>query len=293
MVLTAATSGANWSLFKEQVDDTIIKALQPKIVYPLMAKTYPASGPVVQWNYTNSWLQPEEVSESGEYVSNTMEFERRFATIRDVGLAPRIPINWIKDARWDLVQDHVEAMGFGIARHLNADFLAAIKIFVEGGTYNGQSVTAVTDGTQAASAQWSTSSADVTKDISLGVGLLEEDDAGQGRKYLIVHPKNFKYLRIDPNLMRYINYGNANLLQKGVYPTTFGVDILSTSQAATDDGLVVNSDLASIKYYEREPLTTDMSRAERIKALDIVGYIRYAFAVGRPRGVRAITGIGS
>ena len=31
-----ATSNTTWALFKEQVDDTIIKALQPKIIYPLI-----------------------------------------------------------------------------------------------------------------------------------------------------------------------------------------------------------------------------------------------------------------
>ncbi len=48
----AASSANSWALFKEQVDDTIIKALQPKIIYPLLAKAYPANGPVGDYNVT-------------------------------------------------------------------------------------------------------------------------------------------------------------------------------------------------------------------------------------------------
>ena len=290
---TGATSNTTWALFKEQVDDTVIKALQPKIIYPLMAKVYPANGPVVEYNTTDSWINPEEQAESGEYPSGILEFTRNFATIKDVGVAPRIPINWVKDARWDLVNDHVEAIGFGIARSINTDFLTALNTFVAGGTYNGQTITAVTDHTTTATALWSTASADIIKDISDGLAVLEGDDAGDGRKYLILHPSTFKYLRIDPNLLKYLNYGNADLIQKGIYPTPFGVDILVTSQAATTYGLIVNVDLASIRYYEREPLTIEIEKAARSKHLDIVAYIRYAFAVARPKGLVKINTIGA
>jgi len=280
-----ATSASTWALFKEQVDDTIIKALQPKIIYPLLAKVYPANGPVVEYNTTDSWLNPEEESEGGEYPSQIMDFTRSYATIKDVGVAPRIPINWIKDARWDLVNDHVEAIGFGIARHINLDFLEALNIFVAGGTYRGQSFTAVADHTVTAGALWSASTADIIADISNGLSALEADDAGDGRKFLILHPNAFKYLRIDPNLLKFINYGNADLIQKGIYPTPFGVDILVTSQAAPTYGLLVNVDLAAIRYYEREPLTVEIEKSARSKHLDIVAYIRYAIACARPKGL--------
>jgi len=289
----ASSSNTTWALFKEQVDDTIVKALQPKIIYPLLGKVYPANGPVVDYNTTDSWLSPEEESESGEYPNAIMDFTRNFATIKDVGVAPRIPINWIKDARWDLVNDHVEAIGFGIARHINSDFLTALNTFVAGGTYAGQTFTAVTNHSVAATALWSSASADVITDISNALAALEADDAGDGRKFLILHPNTFKYLRVDPNLLKYINYGNAELIQKGIYPTPFGVDILVTSQAATSYGLLVNVDLASIRYYEREPLTVEIEKAARSKHLDIVSYIRYAIACARPKGLVKLTGIGS
>jgi len=291
MALVPASSAQSWALFKEQVDDTIIKALQPKIIYPLIAKTYPAQGPVVEYNVTDSWLNPEEQGESGEYPSKVMDFERKFATIKDLGIAPRLPINWIKDSRWDLVNDHVEAIGFGIARFLNADLLEALNIYLDGGTYNGQTIPALSDHVVAASATWDNASADVLLDISLGLGALEADDAGDGKKYLILHPNTFKYLRVDPNLLKYINYGDASLIQRGIYPTPFGVDILVTSQAAQTYALIVNVDLASVKYYEREPLTTEMEKSARSKNLDIVAYIRYAFAVGRPKGLGKISGV--
>lgn len=287
-----AASGANsWALFKEQVDDTIIKALQPKIIYPLLAKVYPANGPVIDFNVTESWLDPEEESESGEYPNAIMDFERKYATIKDVGVAPRIPINWIKDARWDLVNDHVEAIGFGIARHINSDFLTALNTFIAGGTYQGQSYTAVTNHVTTATAVWSAAGADIVLDISNALSVLEADDAGDGRKYLILHPTTFKYLRVDPNFLKYLNYGNADLVSKGIYPTPFGVDILVTSQAATTYGILVNADLASIKYYEREPLTVEVEKAARSKHLDIVSYIRYAIACARPKGMVKINTI--
>jgi len=287
----AGSSATTWALFKEQVDDTIIKALQPKIIYPLLAKVYPANGPVVEYNTTDSWLTPEEESEGGEYPSQIMNFTRNFATIKDLGVAPRIPINWIKDSRWDLVNDHVEAIGFGIARYINSDMLTALNVFVAGGTYAGQTFTAVTNHSVAATATWSSTSADVIQDVSNLLAALESDDAGDGRKFLILHPNVFKYLRIDPNLLKMINYGNAELIQKGIYPTPFGVDILVSSQASTSYGLLVNVDLASIKYYEREPLTIEIEKAARSKHLDIVAYIRYAIACARPKGLAKLTGV--
>lgn len=286
-----ASSATTWALFKEQVDDTIIKALQPKIVYPLLCKVYPANGAVIEYNVTDSWLSPEEESESGEYPSAVLQFERKFVTVKDLGVAPRIPINWIKDARWDLVNDHVEAIGFGIARSINSDFLGALYIFVAGGTYNGQTYTAPTGHSIAATAAWSAVAADVVNDISRMLAVLEADDAGDGRKFLILHPNVFKYLRVDPNLLKYLNYGNAELIQKGIYPTPFGVDILVTSQASSSYALMVNSDLAALRYYEREPLTTEIEKAARSKHLDIVAYIRYAFACARPKGLVVLTGV--
>ena len=81
------------------------------------------------------------------------------------------------------------------------------------------------------------------------------------------------------------------MIQKGIYPTPFGVDILVTSQAATTYGLIVNVDLANIRYYEREPLTVEVEKAARSKHLDIVAYIRYAIACGRPKGIVKINTI--
>jgi len=286
----AASSATTWALFKEQVDDTIVKALQPKILYPLLGKVYPANGPVVEYNTTDSYLDPEEVSESGEYASSIMNFTRNYASIKDIGIAPRIPINWIKDARWDLVNDHVEAIGFGIARSINTDMLTAINTYVGGGTYAGQTLTTVSH-TAAASATWDNASADIINDISSGLYYLENDDAGDGRKFLIMSPSAFRYLRVDPNLLKYLNYGNAELIQKGIYPTPFGVDILVTSQATNTYALIVNTDLAAIRYYEREPLTVEIEKAARSKHLDIVSYIRYAIACARPKALAKISGV--
>jgi len=286
----ASSSAQSWALFKEQVDDTIIKALQPKIIYPILAKTYPAISPAVEYNVTDSWLDADEVAESGEYSSKVMSFTRKFATIKDVGIAPRIPINWIKDARWDLVNDHVEAIGFGIARKINSDFLSALYTFVAGGTVDGQTYTAVSGNSLAATAYWSAAGGDILLDISRGLGQLGYQNAGEGKKYLIVHPYMMQYIRLDPNLVKYLNYGDPALIQRGIYPTPFGVDILETTQASQTYTLMVNADLSNLKYYEREPLTTEMEKSARSKNLDIVAYTRYAFACGRPKAVVLITG---
>ena len=288
--MASVSSATSWALFKEQVDDTIIKALQPKIIYPLLFKTYAANGPVMEFNVTDSWLAPDTVGESGEYPAGVLAFTRKYATMKDLGIAPRLPINWVKDARWDLVNDYVEQIGFGIARSINTDCLTAINTFVAGGTYEGQTWTTVSHD-QAAAAVWSAAGADILTDISGALAKLESDDAGDGKKYLILHPNAFKYVRTDPNLMKYINYGDSSLVQKGIYPTPFGVDILSTSQAASTYGLIVNTDLASLKYYEREPLTTEMDKDIRSKHLNIVAYLRYALTAGRPKGLAKITGV--
>lgn len=290
-MVVAASSAQSWALFKEQVDDTIIKALQPKIIYPLVCKTYPARGPVVEYNVTESWLDADEVGEAGEYKSKVMNFERRFASIKDVGIAPRIPINWIKDAQWDLVNDHVEQIGHGIARKINSDFLSALNTFVAGGTVDGQTYSAISANVLTATALWSAAGADILNDISRALGQLGAQNAGEGKKYMIVHPYAMQYIRLDPNLVKYLNYGDPALIQRGIYPTPFGVDILETSQAATTYALMVNADLASLKYYEREPLTTEMEKSARSKNLDIVAFIRYAFACGRPVAIVKINTI--
>jgi hypothetical protein len=290
-MVVASSSAQSWALFKEQVDDTIIKALQPKIIYPLLAKTYPAISPAVEYNVTDSWLSPDEVSESGEYSSSVMNFERRFATIKDVGIAPRIPINWIKDARWDLVNDHVEAIGFGIARKLNLDFISALNLFVAGGTVDGQTYAGVSDNVVPAAAYWNAAGADILADISKALSQLGSQNAGEGKKYLILHPKQMEHVRLEPNLLKYLNYGDPALIQRGIYPTPFGVDLLETQQAPTTYALMVNVDLAALKYYEREPLTTEMEKSARSKNLDIVAYIRYAFACGRPKALIKISGV--
>jgi hypothetical protein len=287
----ASSSAQSWALFKEQVDDTIIKALQPKIIYPICCKTYPALSPSVEYNVTNSWLDAEKVSESGEYASKVMNFERRFATIQDVGVAPRIPINWIKDSRWDLVNDHVEAIGFGIARKLNADFLAAIDLFVAGGIVDGWTYNAIASNVKSATALWSSTSADILADISAAISQLGANNAGEGKKYLIIHPFAMQYIRLDPNLVKYLNYGDPALIQRGIYPTPFGVDILETAQAEPNHAYMINVDLASLKFYEREPLTTEMEKSARSKNLDIVAYTRYAFACGRPLAIIKIENI--
>ena len=287
----ASSSAQSWALFKEQVDDTIIKALQPKIIYPILAKTYPAISPSVEYNVTDSWLDADEVAESGEYASKVMNFTRKFATIKDVGVAPRIPINWIKDSRWDLVNDHVEAIGFGIARKINSDFLTALDAFVAGGTVDGQTYTAVSGNVLSPVATWDQAEADILADLSMALGQLGAQDAGEGKKYLIVHPYMMQYIRLDPNLVKYLNYGDPSLIQRGIYPTPFGVDILETSQASQTNTFVVNSDLANLKYYEREPLTTEMEKSARSKNLDIVAYTRYAFACGRPKAVVKIASV--
>lgn len=291
MATTATSSAISWALFKEQVDDAIIKALQPKIIYPLLYKTFPANGPVMEFNVTNSWTNPGEVTQGGEYPNAVMSFDRKYAAIKKIAQQVQIPIDYIKDSRWDQVDDYVEASGFGMARYINTDALTALGVFTSGGTYANQTWAAQSPTHDvAATATWASTSADILQDISSTLAVLENDDAGDGKKYLIMNPTMMSYVRTDPNLVKFINYGDASLVQKGIYPTPFGVDILSTSQAATNYVLLSNVDLAALKYYEREPLTVEMEKKAATAVLTLSAYTRYALSAGRQKALAKITG---
>jgi len=292
MATYASSSAQSWALFKEQVDDTLIKALQPRIIYNLLCKVYPATTGVMAWDKTNeSFLNPSEVGEGGEYPGAVMTFARTYLSMKDIGLAPRLPINWIKDARFDLVTEYIEEIGFGIARYLNSDLLTALNVWIVGGTYNGSTFTAVTNHTTTANAVWSSTSADIVDDIMAADAVLAADDAGDGMKYLVLHPTPMRYLLTDPQFVKFYNMGNNDLITKGLFPTPFGITILRTSQAATTYGLLINVDMAAIKYYEREPLSTEIEKSARSQHIDIVARMRYAFACGRPKGLVKINTI--
>ena len=294
MASVASSSAQTWAMFKEQVDDTLIKALQPRIIYNLIAKVYPATQGVVAWDKTNdSWLNPTEIAESGEYPNAVMNFARTYISMKDIGLAPRLPINWIKDARFDLITEYIEEIGFGIARYLNADLLSAMNIWVGGGTYNGDTFSAVSNHVTEAAAVWSDNSADIVDDIMAADAALAADDAGDGMKYLVLHPTPMRYLLTDPQFLKFSNYGNNDLITKGIFPTPYGITILRTSQAATTYALLVNVDMSAIKYYEREPLSTEVEKSARSQHIDIVARMRYAFACGRPKGLVKINTIAS
>ena len=291
MTVVTGSSASTWALFKEQVDDTLYKALEPKIVYPIVTENVKANGPVMEYNTSDSWLTPEEIGDIAEYPSQTMEFERNFASIKDIGISPRIPLNWIKDARWDLVNDHVDAMAKGIARFINSDFLSAVNTFVAGGSYNGNTYTAVANHVTTAAATWASDDSDPIADINDALAALGADDAATGEKFLFLHPTPLRKLLMEPTLLKAVNYGNPDLIQRGIYPTPFGVSLVETSQMATTYGLMVNKDASRFKYYEREALTTEMEKAPRAKALDLTAYIRYAFACPRPLGIVKINTI--
>jgi len=292
MTSYAQNSSLSWALFTEQVENGLIKALQPKIIYTKFAKSYPTTGPVVRYDDTNeSWMSPGLVGESGEYPGGALTFNSTNISMKDIGIAPRLPMNWIKDSRVDLIDEHVQEIGFGMARHLNSDMLTGINTWVSGGTYNGNTYSAVANHVQSATAVWSDAGSDIIADIAKGLAVLGADDAADGLKYLVVHPTPFQYVMTDPNFLKYINYGNSDLVQKGIYPTPFGITFLVTSQAATTYALMVNTDLANIKFYEREALTTELERHARTNHVDIVISMRYAFACGRPKAIYKINTI--
>jgi len=292
MTTYAQNSSLSWATFKEQVDDSLIKALQPKIIYNLFAKSYPATSAVIRYDDSQeSWINPGLVGESGEYPGGALNFNSTYISMKDIGVAPRLPMNWVRDSRFDLINEHVEEIGFGVARYLNSDMLTALNAWVVGGAYNGNTYSSVTNHTTTANAVWSSTSADIIADIAEALAVLGADDAADGKKYLVVHPTPFQYVMTDPNFLKYINYGNADLVEKGIYPTPFGITFLVTSQAASTYALMVNTDLAAIKYYEREPLSTQLEYHARTNHVDIVVRMRYAFACGRPKGILKINTI--
>lgn len=292
MASYSQNSSLSWALFKETIDNGLIKAAQPKIIYPKFAKTYPVTGPVVRIDDTqDSWINPGLIGEAAEENGAALNFNSSNISMKEIGVAPRLPMNWIEDSRIDLIDQHVEAIGLGMARYLNSDMLTGLNTWVVGGTYNGNTFNAVSNHDVSANAVWSSSSSDIIADIAAGLAALGADNVGDGLKYLVVHPTPFQYVMTDPNFLKYINYGNSDLVQKGIYPTPFGITFLVTNQAATDYALLVNVDMAAIKYYERKKLTTVLEKHERISMIDIIIKMRYAFHCGRPKAIYRINTI--
>lgn len=292
MSLLSQSGNQGWAVFKEQVEMTLMKALQPKIVWPVLTEPALATGPVMALNSTNdSWIDPSRVSQSGEYSSAVLDFARDYVSMKEIGVAPRIPINYIKDSMYDLIFEHIEEIGFGIARYMNSDLLTAMNIWVAGGTYEGKVFSAVSGNTLTPAAAWNTSSADIVDDIAQVIERFGINYCEDGKIFMIVHPSQFRYIATDPNFFKYYNIGNNDLATKRIYPSPYGVDILTTQQASSTYILFVNKEYARIKFYEREPLNVEMERSIRTKFIDLAISMRYAFYCRRPKAIVKLNGV--
>lgn len=289
----AFTGAGNFALFTDQVDETVVRAMQPLIIYDKVSRKVGVSkGNVREYNQmtADEPITMSKVSEGGEFLNATVEFDRKVVAFDETGTAITISKRLIEDAEWDVVQYHMEEAGFAAARTINRDCLESIRANVP---------TSLPDNSTPAVAAWSAAGADPIRDISLLVERLESNNYGQGTKYLVIHPTPGAYLRIDPNVSRALNYGDATVLKGDKMPQLFDVNILRTSDLKSQTGytslantmaLLVNADYA-MNYYERQPLTVEQENIPKTRSIQIIPYMRYGFAVIRPNATAQLTGM--
>lgn len=287
------SGSSNFALFTEQVDATIVRAMQPKIVYDQLSRRVGVTkGNVREYNQTTTDfpVSMTKVSEGGEFDAEVVEFDRQVVAFNEVGAAPRISKRQIEDGEWDIIQITLEEIGFAAARTVNRDCLEAVRANVPSSSPNN----VVT-----ATAAWSAATADPLRDISLAKEKLEQKNYGDGKKFLIINPNPAAYLRLDPNVSRVMYYGDATVLKGNILPQLYDVNILSTTDLASATGwtslastfgLLVNADYA-INYYERQALSTEQVEVPKGRAVDVIAYMRYAFAVIRPNATSRISTI--
>ena len=290
----AWASSSNFALFTEQVDATIIREMQPKIIYPeITRKVSVDKGNVREYNKMTD-IEPvtlNRVAEGGEFENAVVEFDRQVVALDEIGSAPRISKRLIEDAEWDVVQITLEEIAFAAARTLNRDCIETLRAGVP---------TSSPDNSNAATAYWSAANADPLRDISLIVETIEAQNYGDGRKYMIMHPRPLAYLRLDPNVARVLNYGDATVLKGKQLPEVYDTQILKTtdlnssltgySSLSYTMVLGLNADYG-MNFYDRQPLKTEQIDVAKSRSIDIVTYLRYAFAVIRPRATFQITSV--
>jgi len=287
------SGNSNFALFTEQVDATIIRSMQPKSIYPeIVRKVSVNKGNVREYNKITSDtpISMNKVSEGSEFEASTVEFDRYVVSFDEVGTAPRLSKRTIEDAEWDQVQIFLEEIGFAAARTINNDCLEVLRAGVP---------TSSPDHSVAATALWSAATADPLKDLSLGLATIEANDYGDGRLYGIMHSTPMAYLRLDPNVSRVMNYGDASVLKGKSLPEIFGMKFLTTNSLTSQTGwanlantmvLGLNADYA-LNYYERQPLQTEQIDVAKSRAIDVIAYMRYNFASVRPNATFQITGV--
>jgi len=281
-------SGAdNFALFTEQVDATIVRALQPLIVHPdITRKVDVAKGNVREYNKLAQDFpySVTSLSEGAEFPSSTLEFERKVVVLDEKGIAPRISKRQIEDGEFDIIQLTLEEIGFAMARQMNIDCLQTFDTNVPGGNV------------ESATATWDNASADPLKDI--GTAMADIENNNYTPKAMVVHPKAYNYLRLDPNFMAATARGDRTVLM-GDIQTLYGMKLLRTTQMGNLAGvtptapskvILCDSDFAA-NYYERQPLRTEQVDVPKLRAIDIVAFSRYAFSVIRANATAEITGV--
>lgn len=289
----AFSGQGNFALFTDQVDETVVRAMQPLIVYDKLSRKVSVSkGNVREYNQmTNDQpISLSKVSEGGEFSNATVEFDRKVVAFDETGVALTLSKRLIEDAEWDIVQIHMEEVGFAAARIMNNDCLETIRANIPLSSPDNQI---------ASVGVWTGASADPIRDISLTLERLEANDYGEGTKYFVIHPTPGAYLRLDPNVSRALNYGDASVLKGNKMPQLFDVNILRTSSLksqtgytslANTFGLMINADYA-MNYYERQPLQVEQQEIPKTRSIQIVPYMRYGFSVIRPNATAQVTGI--
>lgn len=286
------SGNSNLAWFIDQVDTNIVRAMQPNIIHEKLSRKVAVSkGNTREYNQTTQDfpLSMTQVSEGGEFLSGTVDLDRKVIAFAEKGITARISKRMIEDAEWDQVQIHLEEAGKAAARTLNRDCLETIRANVPSSSPNN----VVT-----ATAAWSAVGADPVRDVSLALEKLEENNYENGTVYLAINPLPGSYLRLDPNVSRVMNYGDPTVLKKNIQPQLFDVQILRTTDLKSGNtgwanlsnnfALMVNADWA-LNFYERQALKTEQVDVPKQRSIDIVAYMRYAFVAVRPNALARIS----
>ena len=270
----------NWDLIKEHVENEIIRIMNPALVYDKASdKRSVKIGNVVEIVTQETQLSVQTITESTELQSDDLTFDRDTVVMVEKGVAPRVKQRFIDDAAWDVLKLISEEIGIAFATQLNEDFITTVEAGVAAGN------------TFATANLWDAAAADPIGDIAQLLRYLEENNYGKGSKVLLLHPHAYQYLRSTEDLYYVNRHGNDSVMTTGFIDEIFGIPILTSTDCTETVGLLIDTNIGAVRYYEREPLTVVQDGIPRLRSLDIIAYSRYAFHVVRPNAIAMVTGL--
>jgi HK97 family phage major capsid protein len=268
----------NWDLIKEQVEDQIVRVMQPAIIYDKASEKRTVSkGNLVEVVTQSTQLSVQTVTEGTELESDDLSFSRDEIVMTEKGVAPRLQQRFIDDCDWDILGIMAEEIALAFARQKNDDFISTVEAGVS------------SDTTFAITTAWNDSGANPVDDIAHLIRLLEENNFGQGSKVLLMHPRAYQELRSEADLYYVNRYGDDSVMRTGFIDEILGVPILTSTDCTEAKILLIDTNIGAVRYYEREPVQLVEDQIPRRRAFDIIAYARYAFHVIRPKAIAMAT----